>query len=127
MSMMTTSIVGRWAGIKSAVQKESNRVLGEYSSVRQRSQALCGQDPARLARLRLSTNGNVSVYITNDGNQPDIEVEMQDPFYGVRAFRPARAITQEHWPGKIEDWQKALEILRATGEEEILSAWERET
>jgi len=126
MSMMTTSI-GRWAGIKSAVQKESNRVLGEYSSVRQRSQALCGQDPARLARLCIGRNGNVAVYITNDGNQPDVEVEMQDPFYGVRAFRPARAITQEHWPGKIESWQQAVEILRSTGEDEILSAWERET
>ena len=126
--MMTTSIVGRWAGIKSAVKSEATRVLEEYSRAKRRAQAICGQDIATLARLCLGSKCNVAVFIVNDDqHKADIEIEFQEPFYGVRAFRPASAITQEHWPGEIESWQQAVEILRSTGEEEILSAWERET
>jgi hypothetical protein len=126
--MTNSSIVTRWAGIKSAIKQESTRILEEYSRAKSRAKALCGQEIDRLARLRLGANGNVAVFILNDDQrQAEIEIEFQEPFCGVHTFWPARAITQEHWPGKIEAWGKALEILKATGEEEILSAWERET
>jgi hypothetical protein len=115
----TDNAIQRWVAVKSAIQSERKRIMGEYARARARVLSKCGQDISLTARSLL-VHDKPAVAVCYDG---DVKACVHDGIMtSLISLDPS-----EHWPGRLGLWEDILSSLRKIDTEKIISAWAKAT